>query len=79
MKPLVTKAMRRRVALPKRIAEDTSLRVFAFAKAFVVRAHPLGAFDRLIRALPDDTILSKLRSQRQSWPTAPYNVLTYAS
>jgi hypothetical protein len=62
MKPLVTKAMRRPVALPKRMVEDTSLRMFPFAKVFVVPARPWAAFDRLIRALSDDTILGKRRS-----------------
>ena len=79
MKPSVTNAMRRRVALPKRMAEDTSLRVFPFAKVFGVWPRPRTPFDRLIRALSNDTISSKLPSQRHSLPGGTIHVLTYAS
>ncbi len=79
MNPLVMKAMRRRIALSKRTAQNTSPRVFRFAGAIVVRARPPVAFDRLIRALTDDTILSKVRNQTRSWSAGAIHVLTYAS
>ena len=73
------KAMRRCIALPKRVAQDTSPRVFRFAEAFDVRARPWVAFDRLVRALTDATILSKLRNQTRSRQARATNPLTYAS
>jgi hypothetical protein len=45
----VIKAMRRRIALPKRFAQNTSTAVFAFAEAFRVRTPPRVAFDGLTR------------------------------
>jgi len=79
MNPLVMKALRRRIALPKRIAQGTFLRVFRFAKAFGVRARPWLPFHRLVRALTDETIFSKLFNQTRSSPARATHVLTYAS
>lgn len=73
------KAMRRRIALPERIAQYTSPRVFHFAEAFGVRARPRLPFHQLVRVLTDETILSKLFNQARSWPARERHVLTYAS
>jgi len=49
MNRVVIKAMRRRIALPERFAQNTSAAVFAFAEAFGVRTRPCVAFDGLTR------------------------------
>jgi hypothetical protein len=71
--------MRGRIALPERIAQHSSPRVFRFAEAFGVCGRPRLPFHRLVRALTDETILSKLRNQTRSWPARATHVLTYAS
>ncbi len=79
MNPLAMKATRRRIALPKRIAQNSSSRVFRFAEEFGIRARPRVALDRLVRSLTDETILSQRRNQTRSWPDRATHPLTYAS
>ncbi len=79
MNPLATNATRRRVALPKRTAQDTSPRVFPFAEASGVPGRPQLLLIALVRALTDETVCSQLHNQTRSGPARATDPLTYAS
>jgi hypothetical protein len=56
MKRVVRKAMRRRIVLPERFAQNVRTRVNGFVDVFRVRTRPRAAFPSCKRAVTDPTL-----------------------